>query len=506
MTYNYTPVEIVIKELESDPIGKMSFYRKNPTQWCRDILRMNPLEWQQEWMQAVANARAGMPNMENGETRMRFAVKSGTGVGKTCGVAGMILWHTGVFPDSKIPCTAPTSPQIKAVLWPELRKWVNNIPKQLKEYFPFEVQTDSVKMMENLVVARTARDEAPEAFQGFHSTNILLVADEASGVPDAIFLAGQGVMSSEGAITILIGNPTRPNGWFYDAFNTDSHLYWTKTVTCMDSKLVTSKYVTDMRNKHGENSYEFRVRVLGEFHLEDSGFIVPRSWVLDAAARDVSPDTDYIVWGIDVSNGGRDKSAIAKRMGNVLLEPVKTWGGKNVMQFVGITVEEYHNTPEKERPAEMCVDVIGMGAGYLARLKEELKQEIDMRILTVRGINVAENKAKTERFISKRVELWAKTREWFEKADSNIPHDEEFLNQLCSVEWEINDSSGRWQIINKKSGGVSPDKADAFVLTMAGRKGMSSYVRNRALINNRFAIPQNNMYAIGSASYLNSKE
>lgn len=498
MKTNLRPIKDIIAELEADPKGVIQKYARTPREFCRDILRMEPQEWQDEWMQAVANARHGIPNDGN-LIKMRFAVKSGTGVGKTAGVASLILWHLGVFHDSKIPCTAPTSPQIKAVLWPELRKWVSNIPKELREYFPYDVQTDSLKIHENIAIARTAREESPEAFQGFHSKNIMLIADEASGVPDAIFLAGQGVMSSKGAITILIGNPTRPNGFFYDAFHSDAHLYWTRTVNCTQSALVQSAYVHDMRVKHGEDSYEFRVRVMGEFHLEDSGFIVPRSWVEDAIDREIDTDTDYIIWGVDVSAGGRDKSAIAKRKGNELLEPVQEWGGLDVMQFVGVTLDQYYATPVHMRPDEICVDVIGVGQGYVARLKEELRQEIQAGAVRVVGVNVAERKARDSRYVSLRVELWAKAREWFELRTCKIPFDKDFINQISSVEWEIADSNGKWVIPNKKTGGVSPDKADAFVLSFAGRVGMKSSLKPR---NNRFANNKQNLYAIGSASYL----
>ncbi len=490
----------VIAEFEESPKDAIQMYALNPEEFCKDILRMQPLPWQVEWMNAVSKARHGLPN-DGEQTKMRFAIKSGTGVGKTAGIAALILWHLAVFPDSKIPCTAPTSPQIKAVLWPELRKWVLNIPQELREYFPYEVQTDSVKFHENLAIARTAREESPEAFQGFHASNIMLVADEASGVPDPIFLAGQGVMSSKGAITILIGNPTRPNGWFYDAFNSDAHLYWSRTVNCMQSALVQPAYINDMRHKHGEDSYEYRVRVMGEFHLEDSGFIIPRSWAEAAIDRDINNETDYIIWGVDVSAGGRDKSTIAKRRGNELLEPVKSWGGKDLMQFVGITVDEYHSTPEKERPDEICVDVIGIGHGYVARLKEELSQEIQTGAVKVRGINVAERKARQDRYVSLRVELWAKAREWFEARTCRIPQDPETINQLCSVEWEINDSSGKWMIPNKAQGGKSPDNADAFILTFAGKKGMRRRLRDR---QNRFANPRQTHYAVTSASYIES--
>lgn len=492
-------VDLVLADLEKDAASIFLHWQKEPDDFCRDVLRMDPQRWQIRLMKAVSNARFGIPN-DGDECKTRIAVKSGTGVGKTAGVSGLILWHLGVFPDSKIPCTAPTSPQIKAVLWPELRKWVQNIPEKLREWFPFDVQTDRVVLHENFAVARTAREENPESFQGFHAKNIMLIADEASGVPDPVFLAGQGVMSEEGAITILIGNPTRPVGWFFDAFHGDSHKYVCFTISCEDSERVSKKYIDDMREKHGENSYEFRVRVLGQFHMEDSGLIIPRPWIDDAVERDVSPDSDYIVWGVDVSDG-RDKSALAKRMGNILLEPPRAWGGKELMQSVGMVVDEYYNTKVGHEPHEICVDAIGMGTGFAQRLREALSGEP----VKVTAVNVALTGSQVnERFTSRRVELWARGRKWFESAMVRIPQGcGELAAQLSSVEWEVKDSNGKWAIVDKKAGiGHSPDVADAFLLTFGGVKGdKSSFTKKQSgsILGRNTGV---NDYAQTSASYL----
>jgi len=498
-----------------DDIGvqaMMGIWAKKPEEFCRDVLRMQPQPWQSEFMQAVSDARHGLNNdgveytdtgeriKDSGKLKMKFTIRSGTGVGKTSGVSALILWHLAVFPDSKIPCTAPTSPQIKAVLWPEIRKWVQKVPKELKEIFPFDVQTDKVTLYENFAVARTAREENPESFQGFHAKNIMLIADEASGVPEAVFLAGQGVMSSKGAITILIGNPTRATGWFYDSHNSDSHLFWTRRISCDQSPMVQPTYMTEMAAKHGIDSYEYKVRVMGEFHLEDSGVIIPRILIDEALVRDVEPDTDYVIWGVDVS-AGRDKTAVAKRMGNVLIEPVKAWGGKDVMQSVGIVLDMYYNERYDRKPAEICIDVIGVGHGFVSRLKEELSEEISARRVRVRGINVAERKSVSDRYVSLRVELWAKARAWFETQAVKMPRDDSLAAQLSSVEWEIKDSNGKWFIPDKKSGGAkSPDEADAFILTFAGSRG--GPVLQAQKRKNRFAPKTNSMYAIGEASWL----
>lgn len=460
----------VLADLERDLAGMMLHWQRKPDDFCRDVLRMEPQQWQIRLMSAISNARFGIPN-DGDECKTRIAVKSGTGVGKTAGVSGLILWHLACFPDSKIPVTAPTSPQIKAVMWPELRKWVQNIPAELREWFPFDVQTDKVVLHENFAVARTAREENPESFQGFHAKNIMLIADEASGVPDAVYLAGQGVMSEDGAITILIGNPTRPVGWFFDAFHGDSAKYLCMTISCVDSERVSRKYINDMKEKHGENSYEFRVRVLGQFHMEDSGLIIPRPWIEDAINREVDADSDYVVWGVDVSDG-RDKSAISKRMGNILLEKPKAWGGKDVMQSVGIVVDEYYNCKRGQEPDEICIDAIGMGTAFAGRLAEALKGEP----VKITRVNVALTGQQVgERYTSRRVELWARGRLWFESMLCRIPEGcGTLIAQLSSVEWEVKDSNGKWAIVDKKASGSSPDEADSFLLTFGGVKGDKS--------------------------------
>lgn len=495
------PVKDVLADLENNLADTILKWQREPDEFMRDILRMEPQRWQTRLMKAVSNARFGLPN-DGDECKNRIAIKSGTGVGKTAGVSGLILWHIGVFPDSKIPCTAPTSPQIKAVLWPEIRKWVQNIPDELREWFPFDVQTDRVVLHDNFAVARTAREENPESFQGFHARNIMLIADEASGVPDAVFLAGQGVMSEDGAITILIGNPTRPTGWFFDAFHGDSAKYLCMTISCVDSERVSRKYIEDMKEKHGENSYEFRVRVLGEFHLEDSGLVIPRPWIDEAVERNVEPEGDWIVWGVDVSDG-RDKSALAKRMANILLEPPKAWGGKELMQSVGIVVDEYYQTKRGFEPDEICVDIIGMGTGFAQRLREALKGEP----VKITGVNVALTGQQVgERYTSRRVELWARGRAWFESAITRIPQGCGTLAaQLSSVEWEVKESNGKWAIVDKKASGSSPDVADAFLLTFGGVKGSKSgFTKKRT----NSIIGRNNgaqEFGITTASYLQGR-
>jgi phage terminase large subunit len=85
------------------------------------------------------------------------------------------------------------------------------MPKPLQPLI--DVKSDRVVLTsapsEAFISARTSRAETPEALAGVHSENVLLVVDEASGVPEPVFEAAAGSMSGHSATTLLLGNPTQ---------------------------------------------------------------------------------------------------------------------------------------------------------------------------------------------------------------------------------------------------------------------------------------------------------
>src|SRR5215468_3620317 len=118
--------------------------------------------------------------------------------------AWTIFWHLETHDYGKIPCTAPSSHQLRDILWGELSKWRRHadqqsaalgIPPRFWLSTLFKLVTDGLydpSAKEWGAFARTARRENPEALQGFHATNLLYVIDEASGVPEEIFEAAEG--------------------------------------------------------------------------------------------------------------------------------------------------------------------------------------------------------------------------------------------------------------------------------------------------------------------------
>ena len=425
--------------------------RNDPVLFVKTVLQAQPQKWQREALETIAKNN-------------RLAIRSGHAVGKTTTLAFIILWFLTTRPPCKIACTANSASQLEQILWSEIQKWHKRMPQGFQNEFDFRTDKITLKNApDSFCVARTSRRENPEALQGFHSPNMLFIIDEASGVPDIIFEVAQGAMSTHNAKTIMVGNPNRASGFFFDAFGKNAESWKTMTVSCEDADTVDPQYVEDMKRQYGEESNVFRVRVLGLPPTTDENAIMGRSLVESAIGRDVEATNVLPVWGIDIARMGSDRCALCKRKGNVITEPIKFWSGKDLMETVGIIVAEFESTPYKERPSEILIDSIGLGAGVVDRLVE-----ID---LPARGINVAESSSMSDRYMRLRDELWFKCREWFEQKDVLMPDQDELVNELTAVQYEIL-SSGKFKVESKeqmkKRGYRSPDIADALMLTFAG--------------------------------------
>lgn len=53
--------------------------------------------------------------------------------------------------------------------------------------------------------------------------------------------------------------------------------------------------------------------------------------------------------GVDVARFGSDASALCKRKGNAVLDPIKLWRGLDTMQLTGAIKAEYESAGENHR-------------------------------------------------------------------------------------------------------------------------------------------------------------
>jgi phage terminase large subunit len=443
----------------------ITLYRVDPVLFVKEVLGVEPDEWQQDFLNAVASGER------------KISIRSGHGVGKSTTASWAMLWFLLTRYPVKVVVTAPTSAQLYDALFAELKRWVKELPQPIQELLDVKQERIELKASatEAFISARTSRAEQPEALQGVHSDNVMLVADEASGVPEAVFEAAAGSMSGHNALTILLGNPVRSSGFFFETHNRLKDEWWTRRVSCIDSTRVSKEYVQDMKSRYGEESNAYRIRVLGEFPRSDDDTIIPMELLESAKHRDTRAYEDApIVWGLDVARFGSDSSVLCKRQSNVV-QTLERWRNLDLMQLTGAVVAQYEACDHKNRPAEILVDSIGLGAGVVDRLRE-LK-------LPCRGINVSESPAMGGTYLNLRAELWHKAKAWLEKRDCKIPNNEDLIGELATVRYTFT-SNGKIKIESKddirRRGLKSPDMADAFVLTFASDAATISWGSNNS--------------------------
>jgi hypothetical protein len=421
--------------------------------FIKEILKAELQPWQLEVVR----------ELDSGGTKL--SIRSGHGVGKTALVA-MLALHFLLFRDDvKIIVTSPSADQMKDGLIPEINKWISRLPSWMSA----SLSGTSERVVRypddknNFISFRTARKENPEALAGVHATHVMILVDEASGVDEVVYETGQGALSTEGSIAILIGNPTRPSGFFYKTQTILKDLWWTRKVSCRDSTMVSDDYILSQLRTYGADSREFRVRVLGEFPESGQDSVIPRAFVTAALERDVSAVTGDIVWGVDPGRGG-DPTGFCERSSNVLTE-LKLLRYSDVMNVVGWLKQRYDHTPIRLRPVAIYVDSIGLGAGVADRLLE--------LELPVVHVNVAETSSMSDRFVNLRAELGYALREWLESREVAIAPTEmaDAFTEQCSEVQQKFTSTGKVQLESKmemkKRGVASPNLYDAAALTFA---------------------------------------
>jgi hypothetical protein len=448
--------------------------REDPALFVETVLQATPQKWQRKALDAIAQ-------------NDRVAIKSGHGVGKTAFESWVVLWWLMTHYPCKVAVTANSAHQLSDVLWTEIDRWARNMPQAFKDLLEFKSDKISLKgATDSFAVARTSRRENPESLAGFHSPHMLFVVEEASGVPNIIFETASGALSTPGAKIIMCGNPTRSDGYFYDAFHSDREKWHCITVSCEEGEYVDPKFIDEMAQKYGDESNVFKVRVLGEFPTQSDDVLLPLHLIEDAVTRDVEAGpTTPVVWGLDVARFGGDRSALAKRQGNVLVEPIKTWQNKDLMELAGIVLSEYDAVPYSQRPQAIYIDAIGLGAGLADRLRE-----LDMPAVAV---SVSETASLKDRFNRLRDELFWAAREWFEARDCHIPDDGTLMAELSGIRYKYL-STGKLKVESKdemkRRGQRSPDVADAFVLTFSGQGAVAGGY-SRGYNHNRTLKPKN---------------
>lgn len=455
-------------QLEQAWVDFLEKYEDDPVGFAEEVLGIELMAHQKNILKAIA------------QKKRRIALRSGHRVGKTMLLAIISLWHLVTKYPQKTIVTAPTSGQLFDALYAEIKSLARKLPPFIYELFNWLAEEITLKADPDgsFLSARTASPENGESFQGIHSENVLFIWDEASGIDERLFNAARGSMAAPNAYQILAGNPVRLNNTFHRAFTVNADLFVKFVISSVGLKTVDPDFIKEVADTFGEDSNEYRVRVLGEFPDTEDESYIPTTLVRAARKRAiVVPSMAAVVYGVDPARQGDDRTVITRRRGLHVLEDQKVLTKKNTMQVVGeivaMALEDQNRLVDEFKaagrnllflppvPAAIIVDVIGIGAGVVDRLLE-----LGYNVIAV---NVSETATSEPLCHRERDALWKRFKEFLELGRCRIPDDDQLENELTAAHY-VYDSNAVLKIEGKKEMkkriGRSPDKADSAMLTL----------------------------------------
>ena len=416
-------------------------------------------------------------------SRKRIAVRGPHGLGKSGIAAVTVLWFAltrdaaGV--DWKIPTTAGSWHQLTSYLWPEIHKWAARIRwDKVRDGRPFsranELQNLNLRLAHGAAFAGASANSA--LIEGAHADSLLFVYDESKAIPAGTFDACEGAFSGTGeAFALALSTPGSPSGRFHDICSRrPGYEDWYPVHVTLDQAIdagrISPEWAEQRKLQWGENSAIYVNRVLGEFHAGDEDSVIPLAWAEAAVARwqeqeaagfpGVEMDQPRTV-GVDVARSGEDKTVLAPRNGPVLLE-LRRSSKEDTMQTTG----RVKGILDADKTRTAVVDVIGIGAGVVDRLRE--------MGYTVEAFNASAGTNRLDAvnemgFSNCRSAAWWGMREQLDPSSGSdvcLPDDEMLLGDLSAPQWKIL-SGGKIQVESKdeirKRLGRSTDDGDAVI-------------------------------------------
>lgn len=393
-------------------------------------------------------------------------------------------WIDTRYPHAFVASTAPSTAQINAIVWREVRRLKSTIDKRYKageidHTLPGYITADAQWKTDDGSILGFGRkppdNKEDDSFQGLHDAYVLAVGDEACGLNADLIDALGNITSNENSRRILIANPTNPASHFAKIFKEDTGAWSLHTISVLESPNFTDEkydmteealasltgpaYVEDKKKEYGEDSPRYKARVLGEFAFDDENTLINQETVEQAKACEIDPDPDgRPVLGVDVARMGKDKSAVYSNE-NGRIRYVDSWGKAPTTE----TANRVHRLAVDLGAEYVFVDSDGIGGG----VKDQLVQ-LAQGLYAVVEVHGNARSPDNRQWHNFRAFAWDdfRSRCWQGLIDID-PGDEDLQDELMAPRYHFNKQSGGLVLESKedmaKRGVRSPDLADAAV-------------------------------------------
>lgn len=457
--------------------------------------KKGPRVWQREEFQAIKDhiksnkelIAAGLPPRV-----YQSAIASGRGIGKSAFFSMLTLWMESCNIGATTIVTANNEAQLKSRTWAELGKWhtlsINShwFDRNAMSLRPAEWYEKALKQQLKIDTAyfyanaQLWSEETPDAFAGAHNERgMLLVYDEASGIPASIWKVSEGFFTEPilHRYWFSFSNPRRNTGAFFECFHKHRAFWKRRNIDSRSVEGTDKEVLQGIVEKYGEDSDEARVEVKGLFPRQGDRQFISRDSIEKASERTIEKDNYApLIMGVDVARFGSDSTVIRFRRGRDArsIPAIKAKGLDN-MQVADLVAEWI----EKTNPDAVAIDA-GNGTGVIDRLRA-LKYVVHEVWFGAKSAD--------EEWVNVRTMIWARMREWL--GGGCIDKDQELMDDLAGPEYKYQGNSDKILLEAKeemkKRGLASPDNGDALACTFAVKPARKDLAASRQGIKSKMA-------------------
>lgn len=504
------------RERETALESQRVVWRRDPVRYARERLGVELTTDQQQILESIRDNR-------------RTAVKASHAIGKTYLASVALNWWYDCWGAHIGYITAPTWGQALGLTFKQTKKM------RLTQKLDGEIldsgtirDVEKIRQTDHFIKALNA--ENGEGFQGEHSAPILIVLEEAVGVPNYIWDASEGLMTHPDCRAFAIANPTdeatkfgevcespswevfsvsaleHPNieaelhalppvfeaavrlKWLHEMLEKECEVVPVESEDCfefytlevVDAAINGVSVTHDSPKCWYKPTAFFQGRVLGEFPTEASNKVVPKGW-LKALQPLTLVNTHPVQIGVDVARFGDDRTTIFARCGSVALvaKELRKLDSVAIVDAVKAMIKDVIrdlNLPGTfDRRMEINIDVTGgLGSGPYDILKHQRYNVV--------AVNSSEQANDTAMYKNVRSELWFDVRDRVKARNIDLSRLD--LTTKRKLEKELSTPMykvmGGKKVVEDKSDikkrlGESPDLADGFNLSFYERKKTAKF-------------------------------
>ncbi len=492
-------------EAEAAYARRFAAYRYNPVAFGQDIFSATYDQWQKEVLWSLAHGQ-------------KVSCAGARSVGKGYVIATAAWWFVTCFYRSKVSIISASATTLKANVWGDISELYRRSP-DLQELF--ELGTLTIKSrdlpLEWFVRARSVGvrysseggEKQAEGIAGMYAVHTLTLADEATGIDDAILLSAEASANTATRKIAYFFNPHRTSGraWEtqnkatvrcnWECFNIDYTM--SSQTTTPDAVAIRRAWIAEM----GEQHPWILANVYAKWPRRGTGLptVFTEEQVMTAAGRYVADDpTLPLDVGLDAARYDNDEWVWLARRGWAFLEmgrmvfsrlQAESGGAQPSVHVIGALKAMIRRLFGLEEGAEIPPEVRRMvrfrvdeGGGYGGGVIDGLRSE-GYRVAGVENGARASSEKARKRYANRGTELWMddgrRAIQYAGMTRLSARDLSTLTMQLYGREHTYEKTAGARAIlvskdVMRKSGLGSPDQGDAWILCVADHRKMRGLV------------------------------